>query len=102
MMHSEDDNMTLSTNERNSSTETLFSIPVDYQCRDTGYIRLYIGGRGEVGELSVNLREQPTVPEDSKQNVIGYLLPGNIVNVIDGPTCAEGGYVVEGSSRRVE
>lgn len=63
----------------------------NYKCKDLDYVELYIGAEAEVGSLSINLREQPEIPKDPKQNIVGYLTPGDTVKIIGGPKCAEGG-----------
>jgi len=83
------------TNRDNSkirqSTATISSVPLEYSCPDPDDIELYSGAVAFVGKVSVSMRSEPIVPENSRENIVANLMPGYLLEVKAGPICSHQG-----------
>lgn len=63
----------------------------EYDCPDSGRIKLYLDIKAIVNFEKVNLRSSPEVPPDWDENIVSELSYGEKVTVVGGPKCAHNG-----------
>ncbi len=82
---------TVPTEARKEATPTLPGLPDDYRCSDIEKVQLYVGVTAVCGDMPVNVRSEPEVPERTQSNVVYFLESGETFTIIGGPHCAHYG-----------